>query len=169
LDFAVTEKILQVTLPANNTLGKPTDQILVKSLSDNPMFKPCTTKKNVVNNAPCVRTVQFQVAGGKSIDLEYSATFAGWLATSNFAGWTQGPNTGSVVLHVIPTFAGSAKIGGGNVTAGPYTIQVTETPGTYAPKVVAEPVPHQRNVPGLDLPVLAIGLLAAALAMARRR
>jgi hypothetical protein len=181
LDFAVTERILHVDLPANGTLATRADQVLVTAqagascdLKDAAAratcFQPCTTRKNVINNAPCVRTVRLLLGNGNgnAIDLEYDGGLGGWKATSNFAGWSEGDNSATVVLEMVPTFAGSAKVGGGNVTAGPYTLRVVGPAGTYAPKVVAEPLPHQRNVPGPGLPALAAGLAAVAL-LARRR
>ncbi|MHB1261682.1 MAG: hypothetical protein ACYC2H_08180 [Thermoplasmatota archaeon] len=111
-----------------------------------------------ISNAGCIR-------------MEYSATFGGWQATSNFAGWVEGNNSFTVVMQMVPTFAGTTKIPGGNVTAGPFelTVDVANNPlGTYVPKVIAEPTAPTRNVPGLELPLLAIGLLVAVLAIRRR-
>lgn len=167
--FAVIEKALQVTLPEGGRMDAATDQVLVKSLSD--AFGPCQTKKNRITNVPCVRTVQLLFSDGRRMDLEHSTTFGGWQATSNFAGWKEGANNFTVALQMVPTFAGMTKVGGGNVTAGPFevTVDVANNPlGTYVPKVLAEPAAPTRNVPGLGLPLLALGLLGMALAVRRR-
>ena len=169
LEFSVVATVLQVTLPDGGRLDQATDQVLVKTAM--PGFEPCQVKKNRITNVPCVRTVQLLFADG-SMDLEYSTTFGGWLATSNFAGWTEGANNFTVVMQMVPTFAGMAKVGGGNITAGPFevTVDVTNNPlGSYVPKVLAEPSAPTRNVPGLELPLLAIALLAAVAVLRRRK
>jgi hypothetical protein len=169
VSFSVVQSILQVTLPEGGRLDQATDQVLVKATS--PGFEPCQTKKGRVTNSPCVRTVELVFADGDRMPLEHSTTFGGWQATSNFAGWTEGANNFTVVLQMLPSFAGSAKVGGGNITAGPFglAVDVSSNPlGSYVPKVVEEPKAPTRNVPGLGLPLLAAGLLAAAFALRRR-
>ncbi|MFA5944743.1 MAG: hypothetical protein WC876_09780, partial [Candidatus Thermoplasmatota archaeon] len=170
LEFSVVANLLQVTLPEGDRLDQANDQILVKTLL--PGFEPCQTKKGRITNVPCVRTVQLLFSDGDRMDLEHSTTFGGWLATSNFAGWTEGANNFTVALQMVPTFAGTAKLGGGNITAGPFevTVDVTNNPlGSYVPKVLAEPSAPTRNVPGLGLPLLAFGLLAAVAVLRRRK
>jgi hypothetical protein len=169
VSFAVVQAILQVTLPQGGRLDEATDQVLVKATS--PGFEPCETKKGRVTNFPCVRTVQLVFSDGDRLPLEPSDQFGGWLATSNFAGWTEGANNFTVVMQMLPSFAGTAKVGGGNITAGPFalTVDVTNNPlGAYVPKVIDEPKAPTRNVPGLELPLLALGLLAAAFVVRRR-
>ena len=169
VSFAVVQSILQVTLPEGGRLDQATDQVLVKATS--PGFDPCETKKGRVTNFPCVRTVQLVFSDGKRMALEHSATFGGWQATSNFAGWTEGANNFTVEMRMLPSFAGSAKVAGGNITAGPFglTVDVTNNPlGAYVPKVIDEPKAPTRNVPGLELPLLAVGLFAAVLVLRRR-
>ncbi|HUR25430.1 MAG TPA: hypothetical protein VM327_05390 [Candidatus Thermoplasmatota archaeon] len=170
IQFAVIEKALLVTLPEGSRLDQATDQVLVKAAV--PGFDPCQVKKGRVTNAPCVRTVQLRFADGRTMDLEHSSTFGGWQATSNFAGWHGGDNNFTVVAQMLPTYAGQTKVDGGNITAGPFevTVDTANNPlGDYAPKVIAEPKARQRNVPGLELPLLTVGLLGAALLLARRR
>ena len=167
IDFAVTERILAVTLPAGGAIDDASDQVLVQAQGE--QFRPCTERKGSINNAPCVRLVELAPSGGgASIPMEHAATHGGWIATSNFAGWKAGANNVTVALHMVPSFAGSVKVGGGTITAGPYTVNVTAPTGTYAPKVLPEPTAPHRNVPGLGLPLLAVGLVAVAL-LARRR
>jgi hypothetical protein len=169
LEFGVIEKALQVTLPEGSRLDQGTDTLLVKGLA--PSIEPCTTKKGRVQNHPCVRTVQLEFADGHSMDLEYNELFGGWQATSNFAGWREGANNFTVVAQMMPIFAGTTKVGGGNVTAGPFelTVDTANNPlGTYAPDVLDEPSAPTRNVPGLGLPVLVLGLLGAVLLVRRR-
>jgi hypothetical protein len=165
--FQVVPQAFTVALPEGGAIDSPTDQVLVKAID--PALRACTTSKNVVNNAPCVRTVRLLFADGRAMDLEWSATFGGWQATSNFAGWAAGPNNFTVSVQMLSSYAGSVRVDGGNLTAGPYQLNVATPIGTYAPKVVAEPTPHQRKVPGLEAPFLAVALVALAVVVRRRR
>lgn len=163
--FTVAPNLLTVELPEGGTFDQATDQVLVKPAD--PTLKPCTFSKGVYN-APCVRTARLLFSDGRSLDAEWSATFGGWQATSNFAGWAPGPNNFTVALQMLASYAGNTRIDGGNVTAGPFTVTVSTPVGTHVPTLVPEPLPRQRRVPGLEAPILLAGVLALA-AVARRR
>jgi hypothetical protein len=167
LTFGVSERVLTVTLPSGGALDEPNDQVLVTAQGE--AFRPCTVRKGSINNEPCVRTVSLVHADGGRVVLEHSEPLGGWFATRNFAGWKEGANNVTAVAETAATFAGSVRVGPGSVTAGPYAITVNGTVGSYVPDVPPEPTAPHRNVPGLGLPALAVGLLAVAVALARRR
>lgn len=163
LQFNVVEKALGVYLPDAGALDAPNDEVFVQVGAGIPA---CTKK---AHDAPCVRTVRLDLGNGAQVNLEYDAAKGGWGATANHAGWTAGANTFTVQAELIGSYVGGGTfVPGGQLQAGPHTVNVTAPIGTYEPTVLAQPTAPTRNVPALELPLLAIGL-AALVAIARRK
>lgn len=160
LTFAVVERALTVDLPDGDVLDAPTDAVTV----DVAGTVPCTRKLR----EDCVRTVRLELAGGAQVTLEHNAQVGRWVAYPNHAGWAQGPVTFTAVAEFVDSYSGSVRVDGGSVTSGPHHLNVTATTGDYVPKVVADPGPPVRSVPGLGLPLLAVGVLALAAAWRRQ-
>ena len=165
--FAVVETAIKVFAPVNATIDDPTDQVFVQVPAQD--IPTCATKKGVVTtNGPCIRTVHLDREDGGHIIMEWSKTDNGWRATSNFAGWVPGPNNVTPIAEVVGSHVGGVFVDGGDITAAPLTIEVDIPTGTHVPNVVNDPAAGMRRVPGLELPVLALGLLMAVAVLRRR-
>ena len=168
LDFAVSEALIDYSATGGGTLTGDADRVLVRTAEGLPACK--TSKGTVTTRDPCVRTVRLEMVGATAnITLEYSKDEEAWIGTTALAGWTPGNNTFDVVAELADRYSGSTRFDGGEVRDGPHTVQVTD--GTLGSTLVTpprDPSAHQRNVPGLGLPILAAGLLAAVLVLRRR-
>lgn len=102
---------------------------------------------------------------------EADEALGGWKASANFAGWKEGNNTFTVFVEEKNTFEARTLIPGGVLRAGPFTAEVDNV-GEYAGGIPkrANPTdpPARQAVPGIELPILAVGLLGLAF-VARRR
>lgn len=162
LRFTVVETALGVYLPDGALLDAPNDEVFVQVGAGIPA---CTSKKH---ESPCVRTVALDLLGGARVNLEYNAAKGGWGATANHAGWSAGANNFTVQAELIGSYVGgNTFVPGGTLTSGPHTLNVSAPIGTYEPKVLAQPAAPVRSVPGIELPLVAVGLLG--LVLLRRR
>ena len=167
LDFTVSEGILSYDAPGTgNTLAGLADRVLVTT-GDVPA---CPTKKGIVQGYnPCVRTVRLEMLNSTAnVTLKYAKDEKSWVATTALAGWTHGNNTFDVVAELADQYSGSTRIDGGSIREGPHTLDVQATPGTDVVTPPLDPAAHQRNVPGLGLPLTAAGLVALALVLRRK-
>lgn len=163
LQFSVVETALGVYLPDGGRLDAPNDEVFVQVGAGIPA---CTKK---ANDPPCVRTVYLDLGAGARVALEYDAATGGWGATANHAGWSSGLNTFTVHAELVGSYVGgNTFVSGGALDDGPHTVNVTAPLGTYEPKVLAQPAAPTRSVPGLELPLLALGLVALVV-IARRK
>jgi hypothetical protein len=156
---------LDIAWPAGNALAKATDQVLVKVKG----ASPCTAADYTKGNYGCIRTVFLNATGGAAqVPLEYNDAFGGWIATPNFAGWTQGNHTYRVVAEFPERFLGSLRVPGGQATSNPMPLDVQVSPGDHQVAVLAQPASRSVQVPNLGVGLLAIALLALAFIVRRR-
>ena len=168
LEFAVSEGLLSFDAPgAANELAGPADRVLVMTDEGLPACK--ARKGTVTTRDACVRTVRLEMVGGGNVTLAYNKDEEAWTGTTELAGWTLGNNTFDVVAELADRYSGSVRFSGGEVRDGPHTVQVSGTLGDEVVVPWRDPGPHQRDVPGLGLPLLAGALVAAALVLHRRR
>lgn len=163
LQFTIVEAALSVYLPDLGALDAPNDEVFVQVGAG----IPACTKKAL--DPPCVRAVFLDLGNGKQVHLEYDVAKGGWGATANHAGWNAGANTFTVHAQLVGSYVGgNTLVPGGELEDGPHDVNVTAPLGTYEPKVLAQPAAPTRNVPGLELPLLGLGILAVV-ALARRK
>lgn len=167
LDFTVSEGLLDYSATGGGLLTGAADRVLVKTDDGLPA---CKASKGVVRTRdPCVRTVRLEMAGGAgNVTLGYDKDEEAWVGTTALAGWRTGNNTFDVVAELADRYEGSTRFDGGAVRDGPHSVTVSGTLGDEVNVPALDPGPRQRNVPGFGVPLLAIGLLAAILAMRRR-
>ena len=167
-EFAISEGLLTFDAPgAEDVLAGPADRVLVTT-GDVPACK--TSKGTVSTRDACVRTVRLEMLGAPgNVTLKYDKEDQVWIATTAVAGWAQGNNTFDVVAEMADHWVGSIRVDGGAIRSGPHTVDVRATPGSDVVEPADDPGPHQRSVPGLGLPLLVAGVLAAALVLRRRR
>ncbi len=174
--FTVTEAAIDYSATAGGVLAGAADSVVVTL---DPALREavpdCRTSKGTVSSAPpCVRTVRLEMLGGGEVVLKLdkrdTKTRADdrWTATTENAGWKAGNNTFDVVVELVDQYQGSVRFDGGELRDGPHTVEVRATPGSLETTPARDPAAQRRNVPGLELPLLAIGLVALA-AIARRR
>ena len=167
LAFVVSEGLVQYSATGGGVLSGPADRVLVGT----PQLPACSTNKQgeVSTRDACVRTVRLEMATGGNVTLKWDKDESAWVATSQHAGWTPGNNTFDVVVEMADRYQGSVRFDGGSIRDGPHSVDVRTTPGSEVVPAAADPDKPTRNVPGLELPLLAAGLLAALLVARRRR
>lgn len=168
LEFAVSETLIDYSASGGGQLTGDADRVLVRTAEGIPACK--TSKGTVTTRDPCVRTVRLEMVGSPgNITLPYDKDEKAWIGTTALAGWTPGNNTFDVVAELADRYSGSTRFDGGEIRDGPHTVQVTDgSLGSTVAIAPRDPSAHQRNVPGLGLPLLAAGLVAAALVLRRR-
>ena len=117
--------------------------------------------------------MRLELADGGQVVLKHDKGDKGaaddaWIATTDLAGWHAGNNTFDVVVELVDQYQGSLRYDGGELRDGPHSVDVRTTPGTTVVVPARDPAAQRRNVPGPELPLLALGLLALV-ALARRR
>lgn len=107
-----------------------------------------------------------------NVYLEHDEALGGWRATRNFQGWQAGNNTFTVVVEQPNRFEGQTLVPGGTIRSDQtHTAQVSQ-PGDYDDSIPRRANPTAapaHDVPGVALPLVAGGLLAAAFVVRRRR
>ena len=161
LQFAVVEQALDFSTPDGATLDNAGDRVLVTVGGG---LDPCTKKVRT----HCVRTVYLDLGQGRTVALEHDPAIGAWVAYPNHAGWATGPLNVTAVAQLMDAYAGSVRVDGGELTSGPHALQVTAPTGDYHPKVIAQPGAPVRSVPGLELPLLALGLVAFVAILRRK-
>lgn len=150
LEFTVTSSGLDVTVDPDD-------------------FYP--VQANVPGEAGDYWAVYADIEGGDRVYLEYQKDANVWTATTNFKGWNTGNNTFTVTAEERNTFdEDMTLVTGGKLTSGPHTLFVAN-PGDYDDNIPkrGNPVdPPMVSIPGLELPLLAAGLIAVAFIVRRR-
>ncbi len=165
-DFRVSSRAMRVNIPDDGRLDSPGEEVIVTVDG----LGPCTAKENR-DGGDCLRTVILDLDNGNLIWMEYDDVLGGWMASLNFAGWTEGENTFSVIAETQNQFQGQHVIENGELRLnGPYNVTVDGIVGDYVTDV-ASPVtvpPITRQTPGFEVVVI-VGVLAAFAVLARRR
>jgi hypothetical protein len=162
-NFTIREgSILTVRTPAENRLAEGTEVLVLVDANACSVAAP-----------PCLRTVYFRpLSGGESVPFEYNEGKGGWFATSRFAKWQEGNNTGRIAAEFIDHHQGTVRIQGGPPveTAQVYTFQVSPPPGErYTVTVMPQPPDMPLMAPGYGLLGAVAALLGVALVLRRRQ
>lgn len=150
----VSSRALTVT-PSNGTLGA-NENLLVRT-ADSDDFDPLN--------------VYLRKDDGTRIYLEYSDDFQGWIATTAYAGWEEGPNTFTVVAEEDNKFFGATTINSTPVERGPFTLTLDDASGDkeVQPRAKETVPPNVKQTPGLGGLAVAGTLAAVAIAVRRKR
>ncbi len=108
---------------------------------------------------------------GDRVYFEFKDARSGFEATSAHKGWRMGTNNFTIFVEERNIFHGQTLVPGAIHKAGPFEIEV-DNPGNYSPKAAKGrqgTTPPSVQVPGLELPLLAVGLLGAAVVVRRRK
>lgn len=163
--FVVSEGIVDYSATGGGVLTGPADRVLVGTGT----LPACSTDDGQVNTRDaCVRTVRLEMAAGGNVTLKWDRDDGMWVATSQHAGWTPGNNTFDVVVELADRYQGTVRFDGGSIRDGPHSVDVRTAPGGEVVVAAADPDKPTRSVPGLELPLLLLGLLAAVLVVRRR-
>jgi len=164
--FEVRENALRTTI---RDLTDPTQILLASVPADLDLFAVFLDMDR--SECGAFSSPRLAVEADCRVYLEYDESLGGWKATSNFAGWREGGNTFHIVAQERNTFEFNQLVRGGELVAGPHTVQVA-TPGGYDKPVPGRPdptTPPPRDIPGVEAPVILVGLLGLAVAVRRRR
>ncbi|MGB0652778.1 MAG: hypothetical protein ACPGQL_06215 [Thermoplasmatota archaeon] len=111
----------------------------------------------------------------RRIELEFvdEDGLTGWIARSNFFGWSSGENHFVIKAQEQNSFVGTTRVDGGTIVhdcGGTCLVNVTAPLGEYTPRV-ADPImePPERFTPGPAPVLVALALLAVAAFVRRRR
>lgn len=166
LTFNVTSQpLLQYSASNGGVLAGAADRVVVTAGG----VPTCAVKKGVLTTKePCIRAVHLDMLDRPgNVTLRWDGDEKVWVATTDHAGWRAGNNSFDAVAEYADTYAGSVRVDGGALRSGPHTVDIRAAPGSTEVPVLPDRLPHQRNVPGLGLPLLAAALVAVAL-LARR-
>ncbi len=158
LTFSVAERLLRVFPDGAKDLTDPTKEILVTVPADVNVWSVYADFDGDATTT------------GDRVYFQYAEQKSGYVATAAHKGWKQGINNVTIIVEERNEFHGQNLIPGAVIKAGPFEVDV-DAPGSYdpkAPKGRQNTVAPMVNVPGIELPLLAAGLVAAAL-VARRK
>jgi hypothetical protein len=158
-------QLLRVTLPREGILDGAA-RIVVRPDASIPQLAPCTIE-SAIKGVSCIRHVTLQVQGGGSVGMRNEGQ--DWTATADHAGWREGLANFTVRAEFLDRFLGANRVPGGELVAGPFTVNVTVPPGqAQHPPLVDQPTARHVSIPGPEIAVVAVAALGAAL-WARRR
>lgn len=128
-----------------------------------------------IGKVACVRTV-YLVGTGPSgattnVTLKHNPDKHLWEAYQTTEGWNNGLNSVMVVAEQGDQFFGSERLHAAPLTLkGPFHVNVTKpTSDLIHVDVLANPAQPVRNVPGVGVAAVAVGLLALAFVARRRK
>lgn len=159
----VVGNVLRVNLPSSGSLDL-TNTVVVHVDGQ----VPCSDA-DVAAATTCIRSVALRHTDGSGeVLLAFDDDVDAWGATSTYKGWKAGNNTVQAVAQFQQRFLGAQRIDGGEIVGATVTVNVPEPTGTH--EVVLKPQPAHRavKVPGPELGLLAVGVLALAF-VARRK
>lgn len=168
--LSVSRETVRYEAPGGNALADTDDHVRFDLPDDLP---PCDWSKSRqrFTPQPCIRHAYLALESGGQVQLTFDAANGHWVANKNHDGWSKGSQTFTFHAHTADRFHGQSRVAGGEILAGPFTIDVTAD--LLGGRELEPPVPNPANppvrqVPGIGLVALAAGLLAAAYVVRRR-
>lgn len=109
--------------------------------------------------------------GDDRVYLSYREDRGGWEATGSYSGWHAGTNNFTIFVEERNRFENQLLVAGAVLSDGPHTVTIDQ-PGDFpggVPRRANPTDPPVRSVPGVEVPLLAAGLVGVALVARRRR
>ncbi len=158
ISVSVVERVIRVFPVSDMDLSDPTKEILVTVPEAIDVWSVYADRDGNV------------LTTDDRVYFEYKEERSGYEATAAHKGWTAGVNNVTIIVEESVRFHGQTAVPGAFLKSGPFEVTV-DNPGSYNPKAAKGSqsiTPPAVSVPGLEIPILVVGLLAIAFIVRRK-